>query len=208
MIQEYSSFFIKRSFDLPEYRKKKIKLKPVYKDDMFYSFFFQINNLDITSTNFETYNEKQEKTILAEKLDKLKFKHKDFIMNNLMYDQNIHLMTLNILCKFYNITINFIKGQIVFPMCHGDTCNGDTCNGDTILCMNDKYQFIPHNQNIIDTLYIVSDLDKPLYAISHYKLVDLVDISKQLKLPYDLKKQKLYDSIYSTLVNLNIYKID
>ena len=57
--------------------------------------------------------------------------------------------------------------------------------------------------------YKVTDLDKPLYAMSHYKLAELVDISKQLQLPYDgLKKQKLYDSIYSTLVNLNIYKID
>ena len=130
----------------------------------------------------------------------MKFKHKDFIMNNLLYDKTIHLMTLNILCNFYKINIDFIKKQIVFSMYYGE---------DTKLCLNDKYQFIEHNQNIINMQYKVTDLDKPLYAMSHYKLAELVDISKQLQLPYDgLKKQKLYDSIYSTLVNLNIYKID
>ena len=200
MIHEYSQFFIKKSFDLPEYRKKTIKRKPIAKDYLFYSFFCKINNLDITS--FDTYNEKKEKTILAEKIDKLKFKHKDFIMNNLMYDTNIALITLDILCKHYNTSIIFLKERIYIEL-------GLKSNNKLILCMNERYDFIIYDPTILNTYYEVLYLDKPLYAVSHYKIADLIDICKKLYLPYEgLKKQLLYDSIYNSLVNLNIYKID
>ena len=199
MIQEYSPFFIKRSFDLPEYTKKIVKKKIVFKDYLFYSFFCKIHNLDITSTSFDTYNEKQEKTLLAEKIDKLKFKHKDFIMNNLMYDANIHLLTLSILCKHYSVIVIFIKERTFISM-------GDTGNK---LFMNENYEFIQFDSNILNSYFEILHLDKPLYASSHYKVADLIEICKKLNLPFEgFKKQILYDSIYTTLVKLNIYKID
>jgi hypothetical protein len=103
MIRDYAPFFIKRCFDIPDYKKKKPKKMVVLNDYLFYSFFYKINNLDITC--IDKYNERQEKVQLAEKIDKMKFKNKDFIMNNLLYDKTIHLMTLHILCIHYIIYV-------------------------------------------------------------------------------------------------------
>jgi hypothetical protein len=195
-VSEYSPFFIKKWFDLPNYKKKKPKKRLVLNDNLFYSFFYKINHLDITS--IDKFNEKQEKILLAEKIDKLKFKNKDFIMNNLIYDARIHLMTLHILCIHYNVSLIFIKQNAYYKM----------NVTDKILFMNDKYDFIEFDISQLDNYYEITQLDKPLYSLSYYKVNDLIDISKKLKLPHDGKKQILYDNIYSHLVNLNIYKID
>ena len=53
-------------------------------------------------------------------------------------------------------------------------------------------------------MFIVNKLCKNLD-----KVADLVEICKKLCLQFEgFKKQILYDSIHTTLVNLNIYKID
>jgi hypothetical protein len=78
-----------------------------------------------------------------------------------------------------------------------------------LLCMNFKYEFIHFDITKLDTYYEITHLDKPLYSLSYYKLADLFDICKKLKLPYDnMKKQNVYDNIRSHLLNFNIYKID
>ena len=53
-IHEYSNFFIKRSFNLPQYKYKKIKRIVEKRDNLFYEFFHKINNIDISS--YRQYN--------------------------------------------------------------------------------------------------------------------------------------------------------
>jgi len=196
MIEDYAPYFMKRVFDVPAYKKKKEKKKLVLNDYLFYSFFYKINNLDITS--FDKYNEKQEKVKLAEKLDKMKFKNKDFIMNNLLYDKAIHLMTLNILCIYYKVSLIFV---IQNAYCKMNVV-------DNILYMNSKYEFIQFDDQL-DDYYEITQLDKPLYSLTYYTVPDLIEISNKLKLPHDnMKKQQIYNNIRSYLINFNIYKID
>lgn len=198
MIEEYAPYFMKRVFDVPSYKKKKEKKKLVLNDYLFYSFFYKINNLDITS--FDKYNEKQEKVKLAEKLDKMKFKNKDFIMNNLLYDKTIHLMTLNILCVYYKVSLIFVIQNAYCKMNVFD---------DNILFMNSKYEFIQFDVAQLETYYEITQLDKPLYSLAYYKVPDLIEICDKLKLPHDnMKKQNIYNNIRSYLINFNIYKID
>jgi hypothetical protein len=198
MIEDYAPFFMKRVFDVPAYKKKKEKKKLVLNDYLFYSFFYKINNLDITS--FDKYNEKQEKVKLAEKLDKMKFKNKDFIMNNLLYDKAIHLMTLNILCIYYKVSLIFVIQNAY--------CKMNVTNTEDILYMNSKYEFIQFDSQL-DDYYEITQLDKPLYSLTYYTVPDLIDISNKLKLPHDnMKKQQIYNNIRSYLINFNIYKID
>jgi len=197
MIEDYALFFMKRVFDVPDYKRKKTKKKLVLNDYLFYSFFYKINNLDITS--YDKYNEKQEKVKLAEKLDKMKFKNKDFIMNNLLYDKTIHLMTLNVLCIYYKVSLIFIIQNAYYKM----------NVTDNILFMNSKYEFISFEASTLDSYYEITHLDKPLYSITYYTVPDLIEISNRLKLPYDnMKKQNIYNNIRSYLINFNIYKID
>jgi hypothetical protein len=195
---EYAPFFMKRVFDVPAYKKKKEKKKLVLNDYLFYSFFYKINNLDITS--YDKYNEKQEKVKLAEKIDKLKFKNKDFIMNNLLYDKAIHLMTLNILCIYYKVSLIFIIQNAYYKM--------NVTDGD-VLFMNSKYEFIQFDITQLDTYYEITQLDKPVFSLSYYTVADLIEIGDKLKLPHNnMKKQNIYNNIRSYLINLNIYKID
>jgi len=198
MIEDYAPYFMKRVFDVPDYKRKKTKKTVVLNDYLFYSFFYKINNLNVTS--FDKYNEKQEKVQLAEKIDKLKFKNKDFIINNLLYNKTIHLMTLHILCIHYNVSVIFIIQNAYYKM---------NVTDKEILFMNDKYHFIDFDVNKLEDYFEITQLDKPMYSLSYYKIVDLIEMCKKLKLPYDnMKKQNIYDNIRSHLLNFNIYKID
>jgi len=198
MIEDYAPFFMKRVYDVPAYKKKKEKKKLVLNDYLFYSFFYKINNLDITS--FDKYNEKQEKVKLAEKLDKMKFKNKDFIMNNLLYDKTIHLMTLNILCIHYKVSLIYIVQNAYYKM---------NVTDENILFMNSKYEFIPFDVAQLESYYEITQLDKPLYSLTYYTVPDLIEICNRLNLPHDnMKKQNIYNNIRSYLINFNIYKID
>ena len=197
MIEDYAPYFMKRVFDVPDYKKKKEKKKLILNDYLFYSFFYKINNLDITS--YDKYNEKQEKVKLAEQIDKMKFKNKDFIMNNLLYDKTIHLMTLNVLCIYYKVSLIFIVHNAYYKM----------NVTEQPLFMNSKYEFIEFDITKLDTYYEITLLDKPLYSLTYYTVPDLIDICNRLNLPHDnMKKQIIYNNIRSYLINLNIYKID
>ena len=136
---------------------------------------------------------------LAEQIDKMKFKNKDFIMNNLLYDKTIHLMTLNILCIYYKVSLIFIVQNAYYKM----------NVTEQPLFMNSKYEFIEFDITKLDTYYEITLLDKPLYSLTYYTVPDLIDICNRLNLPHDnMKKQNIYNNIRSYLINLNIYKID
>jgi hypothetical protein len=198
-ISDYSKFFMKRTFELPKYKQKKLKKKEEPYDYLFYEIYRKINNLDYIS--FNTYNEKQVKTKLAEEINKLKIKKKDFIMNNLMYDFNIHLITLNAICVYYKINLLFVKDQIYIKMFHNED--------SPILVMDNNFKFLDYTESIYDTHYEIINLEKPMNCMSYYKLDELIQIAIKLQLNYEkIKKQILYDSIYNNLVKLNIFKID
>ena len=197
-IQEYSNFFIKRSFNLPQYKYKKNKIIIEKRDNLFYEFFHKINNIDISS--YRQYNELQEKTKLSEGINNLKIKNKEYILNNLMYEPSISLITLNALCKFYNINLIYLHDRIYIKMCHNDEM--------PIIVINNECKFIDTHTEINDK-YEITNLEKLLNSVSYYKLNELVEFAIKLNLPHDkIKKADLYNSIYNYLVKLNIFKID
>jgi len=200
-IADYNPFFIKKSFNLSEYKPKHKKKVVMDYDPMFYAIFNKIHNYDITNINYVDYsriNEKQEKIKIAveiEKIEKgkLKPKDKDDVVQNLMYETRINLKTLNALAMFYKINVLYVKDNIFIKMCYG-------CNVDTL--------FMEDNR-IVDAIDISSkyevNLDKPLRCASYYKIDDLRQISCQLHLPIEnIKKQQLYDSIHNVLTKLII----
>ena len=236
-IAEYKPFFIKNTFNIPENKTKYKKKIVIDYDPIFYSFFYKLNNYDITHINFTSINyktnEKQEKIKIAVeiekmgKIEKIKPKDKDDIIQNLMYDSRINLKTLNALCLFYKINLLYIKDNIFIKMCYGEkikeTINNsqkekvsesesfdiDTkTNTESITESNylvmDTNRFVDLDINVLDSKYEVN-LDKPLRCASYYKIDDLKKISLQLHLPFEhIKKQQLYVSIQNVLNKLNI----
>jgi len=189
-IAEYNPFFIKKTFDLPEYKPKYKKRIIVDRDDMFCELFNKIHNHDIAHIDY-VFNEKQEKIKIAMEIHKLKLKPKmkDDVELNLMYGTKIDLKTLNVLCMFYKINLLYVKDNIFIKMFYDS-------NDSNIIYMNKTIQSTPIN---VSSKYEVN-LEKPLRCASYYKIDELRQISTQLHLPTEnIKKQQLYDSIHNIL---------
>jgi hypothetical protein len=192
-IAEYNPFFIKKTFDLPEYKPKPKKKIIVDRDDMFYELFNKIHNHDIAHIDY-VFNEKQEKVKIAMEIHKLKLKPKikDEVELNLIYGTKIDLKTLNVLCIFYKINLLYVKDNIFIKMFYNDKPYGT----NDILYMNKTIQTTPID---VTSKYEVN-LEKPLRCASYYKIDELRQISTQLHLPTEnIKKQQLYDSIHNIL---------
>jgi len=192
-IAEYNPFFIKKTFNLSEYKPKHKKKIVIDYDPLFYAIFNKIHNYDITNENYVRMNETQEKIKIAVEIEKIKLKpkDKDDAIQNLMYENRINLKTLNALCMYYKINVLYVKDNIFIKMNHGD---------DNIYIENNR---------IIEPIDISSkyevNLDKPLRCASYYKIDDLRQISTQLHLPIEnIKKQQLYDSIHNVFNKLII----
>jgi hypothetical protein len=135
------------------------------------------------------------RTELAEKLDATKFKRKETIMNNLLYDKEISLDTLSALCTFYKTPLVYLLGRTYVRM---------GPEGTEVLFMNDKHQYV---EELDLTNYLEICLEKPLRSVSYYLLPQLKEMASKLLLPVEqYKKQILYDSIKQVLVKL--YKIE
>ena len=194
-IDKVSPFFLKSRFDIPDFKKKRRHI-PI-KDQLFYSIYTKANSIDITDINSLHYNELNEKTKIAECIEKIKFKNKENIMNNLMYEKEITLPTLAVLCIHYKMNLILIKSQTYVRFENSE---------EPYLFMNDSYKFIEKTMDDINDLLEIS-LEKPLKSITYYKLADLQDMSRRLNLPVEKnKKAELYESIKCILTKL--YKIE
>jgi hypothetical protein len=194
-VDKVSPFFLKSRFDIPDFKKKRVHVN--IKDRLFYSIYTKANSIDITDINSLHYNELNEKMKIAESIEKSKFKNKDTIMNNLMYDKQIDLFTLAILCMHYKMNVIFINSQTYLRFENSDT---------PYVFMDDSYRFVDKTMDDISDLLEIS-LDKPLKSIAYYKLADLQDMARRLNLPVEKnKKAELYESIKCILTKL--YKIE
>ena len=146
--------------------------------------------------------ELSEKILLSEKINTFKIKNKEYILNNLMYEPHINLITLNAIAKCYEINLIYLNDNIYIKMCHN-------IDGPLFVITNDNI-FIEKSLNDIETSYYeITNLEKPLNSASYYKLNELITFAIKLKLPHEkIKKIDLYNSIYNYLVKLNIFKID
>jgi hypothetical protein len=201
-IAEYNPFFIKKTFNLPEYKPKQKKRVIVEYDNLFYELFNTMNKDMIHIENISKFNEKQEKIKIAAEIEKIKLnmkpKEKELVIHNLMYENKINLKTLNALCMFYKINLLYVKDNIFITMYFRSD------GSDNYFMVNDKINEIDFHSLELNKKHNVT-LDKPLRCASYYKVDDLRLISEQLHLPTEnIKKQQLYDSIYNVLSKLNI----
>ena len=154
-----------------------------------------------TITNLFSY-EKQIKINLICKLrenkkllKKNKLKLND-IENNLMYEENIHLNTLIALCIVHSYNIIVLHGNVYWD----NILNSEK----KTLCIkknNDKYGINLEKVdmfNLKENRIIVDNINKPLKAISSYKVNDIRDLCKKfninvMKSPTKYKtKKELY----------------
>jgi hypothetical protein len=189
-------FCMKASFDVQIRVPKKAK-RPSYQDALFYQFFMRLQENNLKILGFQAFQELQEKTHMAELMGGLKFKHKEEILNNLVYEPKISFFTLNQLCSFYKINLVLILEKTCLDFLYSDQ------TGASVWFMNHTYDTIPE-QDTSQLLHV--NLEKPLHSIHYYKLNELVDMANLLGLNVEKKKAILYEHIKDYLKR--IYKIE
>lgn len=193
-ISEFAPYFSKNSFNIQSevsnVSNKKNK-KSNDEDKLFYTVFTNIKIIENITETLNIYNERDEKIKIAEKLEQMKFKNKDDIMNNLIYDKKIKLNTLNIICKLFNVNLIYIYDKLYIKMKYNDTKPIVINNYCKIL---DEF-----NLEQLDNMFEVN-LEKSLKSVSSYKLNELQNFANKLDIPTEkLKKQDLYNEIKSYL---------
>ena len=186
-------YCMKSSFDVQIRPPKKAK-RPSYQDALFYQFFMRLQENNLKVLGFQTFQELQEKTRIAEAMGDLKFKRKEEILNNLVYEPKISFFTLNQLCAYYKVNLVLILER---------TCLDFPYSENPAWYMNHKYETIPE-EDTSQLLHV--NLEKPLHSIHYYKLNELVDMSILLGLNVEKKKAILYEHIKEYLKR--IYKIE
>ena len=131
MIASFSPYFMKSSFDLPDPKMKKKRKK--FPPSLFAQFYKRVHEIDRAHIDHNTFQEWIERAKLAEKLETLKFKQKEKIINNLVYEKDLLLETLSVLCAFYKVNLIYVKGRTVVKMIHSEK---------PIWYMNEQHQFI------------------------------------------------------------------
>ena len=208
MIASFSPHFIKSTFDLVERprKKKQIKRPP----SLFTQFYKRVNHLDRTQIEDAFYQENQARTAVAEKLDAMKFKRKEIVMNNLLYDKEITLETLSVLCTFYKCALIYLTEKTYVRMGPVDAVPADAVLTESV-GMESKGPLFMRQHQFVDPIpledHLEITLEKPLKSVSYYCLPELREMATKLLLPVEkYKKQILYDSIKQILVKL--YKIE
>jgi hypothetical protein len=130
------------------------------------------------------------------------------IENNLANDNNINIKTVMSLCVINKINLIFISRKSYFELLMNDS--------DPIYIIreiefqskyNKKYGFEIANNSLLEdirsTLYKIDNLDKPIKALSSYKVKDLIDICVKLGIEVinsETGKNKTKNELYESII--------
>jgi hypothetical protein len=130
------------------------------------------------------------------------------IESNLAIDNNINIKSVMSLCAIDKINIIFISRKTYYELLMNDTEPIYIIREmDYQSKYNKKYGFEIANPNLLEeirtTLYKLETLDKPVKALSSYKLQDLIDICNKLAIEIkriDSGKNKTKNELYESLI--------
>ena len=187
---------------------------PNENDSLFWCYYIILNG----DTTYEMLNNRN---ILVEKKYKIDYVNKirtnkqivktykidtlTNIENNLANDNCINIKTIMTLCAIDKINIIFISRKTYFEFLMNDDKPIYVIR-ETETKYNKKYGFEVIDTNMLEeirkTFYKVEILDKPIKALSSYKVQDLIDICNKLVIDIVNKetgknktKNELYESI-------------
>jgi hypothetical protein len=196
--------------------KKSDLFIPNQQDSLFWCFYIMKNG----EISYETLNNKNSLVAKQIKIDLVstirknkdtlkiyKFDTKTNIENNLANDNNINSKTFLSLCAIENINVIYISKKTYYELLMNDT--------NTIYIVHElpsdskyynKYGFELGTEDSINktksSLYKLDSVDKPIKAISAYKVTDLTEICNKLVIETTNKetgknksKKDLYESI-------------
>ena len=213
-----ASFFNKIKPRTVERRKRRINDTPspvktceyyeILEDDKLYWLYFILNN------GYDVYNqtkrgfqvEKKHKFDIIEKVDKFKCHLKDFklkaslLIEDLGTSNNINFTSFLSLCCMSHINLFVYKNKIG---CFYNF-NEDTSKYYVFDYVNKRLYKSPSEKASLDNKFIlVSNLDKPLKAMSSYKKQDILEFATKLDINHykvNSSKQKTKQELYNEIL--------
>lgn len=130
------------------------------------------------------------------------------IESNLANDNNINIKTIMTLCAIDKINVVFVSRKTYYELLMNDTENVYIIREvDNQSKYNKKYGFEIGNSDVLNdirtTLHKIESLDKPIKALSSYKLQELIDICNKLAIEVkhiSTGKNKTKNELYETLI--------
>jgi len=190
---------------------------PKEQDSLFWCYYI----ISSGESNYEMMNVKNSlvaKQIKINYVDKIRMNKQivktykfDTITNlesNLANDNNISIKTIMTLCAIDKINVIFVSRKTYYELLMNDTEPIYIIRELEIQSKyNKKYGFeissLDSLQQIRTTLYKIETLDKPVKALSSYKLQDLIDICNKLAIEVkriDNGKNKSKNELYELLI--------
>lgn len=118
--------------------------------------------------------------------------------NNLANEERVDVKTFLNLCIIENLNVIYINKKTYFKLSISDT---DTNSIHVIYCL-DNYKYgheqTTTNNDITNNLFPLESIDKPIKAISAYKVQELVDICNKLSIETTCKDKK--KDLYELLI--------
>jgi len=176
--------------------KNKTELNNNY-DKLFFNFLL-IVRIDLLTPDYNKNTELKFKYEFAHKMENMKFKKIENVINNLCYDDNINLKTLSALCVLFYKTMIYSCNNIFIML--------NQCDDSPLLYLVKKDLSITCVKK--DTLkqlnesgFEINNIDKPFYSITYYKVNDLKTICSQIGLNVDGKKKDFYEKMVQHVSN-------
>jgi hypothetical protein len=193
-------------------KKEKEYFIPKQKDTLFWCFYIMKNGIDqyddLNETGISVVTEKQLKIGFVEKLRKekplikiYKFASNTHIENQLVNENKIDISTFLTLCVLENLNIIYLKKKTYYELLMND--------GNDIHVVNFTdygkfgYKLSLDINNIRTTLFKIDNIEKPLKALSAYKLSELVEYCSKLDIGIineKTNKKKNKNELYESLI--------
>lgn len=189
--------------------KKTERIEPRYHDSLFWCFFiakygeFEYNQVG----NHSFTKEKEIKIDNIEKIKKDSALLKNYklskikIETDLLNSKKIELASLYALCLYNNINVIYIKNN-----CYYQLFSNELDEIHVIITENKRTSCEINvsklrTKEIYDKFYLAENINKPIRAISNYKLSELSNIAKyfRIKLTYDSGRNKTKKDIYEAI---------
>ena len=189
---------------------------PKQKDSLFWCFYIMKNGEDnyddLNSTGITIVTEKQLKIALVEKLRKekqliktYKFASLTHIENQLVNENKIDMNTFLTLCVLENLNVYCLKKKTYFELLMNDTNNIHVIN----LMEYGKFGYKNIDEGIEciekykQTLFQIENFEKPLNALSAYKVSELTEFCTKLDINIineKTSKKKTKNELYESLI--------
>ena len=184
-------------------KKKREKLNNNY-DKLFFNFLLIVRANTLT-LDYNRNTEIKLKYEFAQKMENMKVKKIETVINNLCYEENINLKTLSALCFLFSKTMFYCSQNVFIMLNENKHCDNTKLylvkNDSSIICVKEDKK-----KELQETSFEIKNLDKIFYSMTHYKVENLKEIGTLLGLNIDGKKKDIYEKISQHLTNTTFIK--